>query len=179
MSGFEFTHQRPTLIDDPPLTDDERAFLLQETEITEDDLTPEAYERVRVTMERSMLAADVAACADALRVDEVASLLRWSRDAVIEAVSTGKLFSVARLPRGDHLLPRWQFTDGKVLPDLASVLESLRELEKHPLGIEAWMAHEDEDGEILNGMSPQQWLAKGGDVRGVLRLIEEASWGRM
>ena len=66
--------------------------------------------------------------------------------------------------------PTWQFDDGRPLPGLATVVPALRD-GLTPMTVEARMT--SADPEILDGLSPVEWLARGGDPTEATRVLTE------
>ena len=65
---------------------------------------------------------------------------------------------------GGWYFPRWRLRGSKPLPGLAEVLAALPE-PIHPLSVVAFMGMSNSD---LDGMSPADWLAAGGDPEAVV-----------
>lgn len=67
--------------------------------------------------------------------------------------------------------PTWQLAGGRPLPGLSAVIPSIRPA-LAPAAVEARMT--TADAEVLDGLSPAQWLLRGGDPAEVVRLLDEA-----
>jgi hypothetical protein len=108
---------------------------------------------------------------DALTVHQAADLLGTAPDVVVQRVHDGGLYGFTAADR--LLLPRWQFASGAPLPHLADVLDGLPAV-VHPLTFAGFMTSPSDE---LDGVSPAQWLLKGGDAGPVLFALSAlANW---
>ena len=102
-----------------------------------------------------------------LTIDQAADLLGIHRSRVSHRVRDGRLYAF-RLG-SQRRLPRWQLTAaGQPLPGLETVLPALPG-DLHPTAVEGFFTTPDPD---LDGVTPAQWLASGGDPQ---RVVDEAS----
>ena len=105
--------------------------------------------------------------ARSLSTREVADMTGRSPAAI--ARSAGRSLYAYHLGRNLRF-PTWQFDDGRPLPGLATVVPALRD-GLTPTTVEARMT--SADPEILDGLSPVEWLARGGDPTEVTRVLTE------
>ena len=105
--------------------------------------------------------------ARSLSTREVADMTGRSPAAI--ARSAGRSLYAYHLGRNLRF-PTWQFDDGRPLPGLATVVPALRD-GLTPMTVEARMT--SADPEILDGLSPVEWLARGGDPTEVTRVLTE------
>lgn len=102
-----------------------------------------------------------------LSTREVADMTGRSPAAI--ARSAGRSLYAYHLGRNLRF-PTWQFDDGRPLPGLATVVPALRD-GLTPMTVEARMT--SADPEILDGLSPVEWLARGGDPTEATRVLTE------
>ena len=102
-----------------------------------------------------------------LSTREVADMTGRSPAAI--ARSAGRSLYAYHLGRNLRF-PTWQFDDGRPLPGLATVVPALRD-GLTPTTVEARMT--SADPEILDGLSPVEWLARGGDPTEATRVLTE------
>ncbi len=126
------------------------------------DHNPLAAAKARgIEKQRDLLAAE----GGAVGVDELASALRISRQAVDKRRRAGKLLA---LPRGGHrwVFPAWQVARGRTVPGLEEVLSALG-------GHDPWSAliFFLTPDRLLNNRSPLQAL-RAGDRAAVVRAAE-------
>ena len=126
------------------------------------DHDPLAAAKARgIEKQRDLLAAEGGAAG----VDELASALRISRQAVDKRRRAGKLLA---LPRGGHrwVFPAWQVARGRTVPGLEEVLAALG-------GRDPWsqLIFFLAPDRLLNNRSPLQAL-RGGDLAAVVRAAE-------
>lgn len=106
--------------------------------------------------------------ARSLSTRELADLLGRSPSTITRAAGR----SLYAYHRGRSLrFPTWQLDGGRPLPGLEAVVPAIRTT-LSPTTVEARMT--TADPELLDGLSPVQWLAQGGDPTEVLRLLDEA-----
>ena len=142
----------------PGLNDDDA---LEVSRILED---PE-YAELVATRHRALVAASD--LARSLSTREVADMTGRSPAAI--ARSAGRSLYAYHLGRNLRF-PTWQFDGGRPLPGLATVVPALRE-GLTPMTVEARMT--SADPEILDGLSPVEWLARGGDPTEATRVLTE------
>ncbi|SPT52623.1 Uncharacterised protein [Actinomyces bovis] len=106
--------------------------------------------------------------ARSLSTKEVAALLHKDPSSITRAAGH-KLYAyhTGRALR----FPTWQFIEGRPLPGLSSVVPQLRP-GLAPATVAARMT--TADPELLDGLSPVDWLRQGGDPSEVVRLLDEA-----
>lgn len=159
---------------DDDLTDGERQFLIEHGGLTAADLTPEALAENNAIVDRAIAAGIAEVRANAITLSEVAMLLGLAHSAVLQAVATGDLYSVAGgTPDDEPLFPRWQLHEGRVIPHLREVIPALP-ADYHPLSVENFMTTWDED--YLDGWPPAAWLLAGRDPGAVVQFADELSW---
>ena len=125
---------------------------------------PEYAEFVAAQHRALVAASDLAR---SLSTREVADMTGRSPAAI--ARSAGRSLYAYHLGRNLRF-PTWQFDDGRPLPGLATVVPALRD-GLTPMTVEARMT--SADPEILDGLSPVEWLARGGDPTEVTRVLTE------
>ena len=125
---------------------------------------PEYAELVAARHRALVAAGDLAR---SLSTREVADMTGRSPAAI--ARSAGRSLYAYHLGRNLRF-PTWQFDDGRPLPGLATVVPALRD-GLTPMTVEARMT--SADPEILDGLSPVEWLARGGDPTEVTRVLTE------
>ena len=123
------------------------------------------YAELVATRHRALVAAGD--LARSLSTREVADMTGRSPAAI--ARSAGRSLYAYHLGRNLRF-PTWQFDDGRPLPGLATVVPALRD-GLTPTTVEARMT--SADPEILDGLSPVEWLARGGDPTEVTRVLTE------
>ena len=123
------------------------------------------YAELVAARHRELVAADN--LAHSLSTREVADMTGRSPAAI--AQSTGRSLYAYHLGRNLRF-PTWQFDDGRPLPGLATVVPVLRD-DLTPMTVEARMTCADP--EILDGLSPVEWLARGGDPTEATRVLTE------
>ena len=125
---------------------------------------PEYAELVAARHRALVAAGDLAR---SLSTREVADMTGRSPAAI--ARSAGRSLYAYHLGRNLRF-PTWQFDDGRPLPGLATVVPALRD-GLTPTTVEARMT--SADPEILDGLSPVEWLARGGDPTEATRVLTE------
>lgn len=123
------------------------------------------YAELVATRHRALVAAGD--LARSLSTREVADMTGRSPAAI--ARSAGRSLYAYHLGRNLRF-PTWQFDDGRPLPGLATVVPALRD-GLTPTTVEARMT--SADPEILDGLSPVEWLARGGDPTEATRVLTE------
>lgn len=155
-----------------PLTEGEREFLLEYTELTEDDLTPQAYEEARLQVAQDQALAEQEAVETALGTRQVSNLIKRDRASVRRSKVLGDVYTLPAGMGTGLLYPRWQFVQGKIVPGLRGILPLFPQY-MHPLDIEDFMSSPNEE---LGNRSPVQWLTTGGKPEVVQALVEELSY---
>ena len=125
---------------------------------------PEYAELIAARHRALVAAGDLAR---SLSTREVADMTGRSPAAI--ARSAGRSLYAYHLGRNLRF-PTWQFDDGRPLPGLATVVPALRD-GLTPTTVEARMT--SADPEILDGLSPVEWLARGGDPTEATRVLTE------
>ena len=123
------------------------------------------YAELIAARHRALVAADN--LARSLSTREVADMTGRPFDAI--AQSAGRSLYAYHFGRSLRF-PTWQFDDGRPLPGLATVVPTLRD-GLTPMTVEARMTSADR--EILDGLSPVEWLARGGDPTEATRVLIE------
>lgn len=123
------------------------------------------YAELAAARHRALVSA--ADLARSLSIREVADMTGRSPSAI--ARSAGRSLYAYHLGRSLRF-PAWQFDDGRPLPGLATVVPALRD-GLTPMTVEARMTCAAP--EILDGLSPVEWLARGGDPTEATRVLTE------
>lgn len=98
---------------------------------------------------------------DALTVAEAADELNVTAGRVRQLVTAKAVMTIPNSD-GGHLLPAWQFIEGRLLPGLDELADAADGL--HPLTLAGFMTRPDVDLEVDGeSVSPVEWLAAGGD----------------
>lgn len=153
--------------DEPPLTEKEKACLIESGEVTEDDLTEDSLAEATARWSVDRVAAEREVVANSLTVGEAARLLDREEDDVRCSCACGDLYA-PDLPR----YPRWQFAAGRVVPGLRDVIPAFPR-GMHPLAIEGFMLNPNVD---LDGRTPVEWLTRSGDINEVVDLAESLAY---
>jgi excisionase family DNA binding protein len=109
----------------------------------------------------------------ALTEREAAALLGVTESRVRQRVGEGTLYAV-RAGR-ERRLPRFQFADEGLVPNVGAVLREVPE-DAHPLAVERWFATPDPDlilGDDEVPLSPRDWLLSGGSAEVLKPLARE------
>lgn len=155
-----------------PLSTGERAFLLETTNLTEEDLTPRAHESARIRVAEDRALAEKEARDSALTTGEVSELLGRQGASIRRSKLAGDLYA---LPTGNGrttLFPAWQFEGNQVVPGLRTIIPNFPQY-VHPLTIQQFMTEEKEE---LDCRSPVEWLMAGGAVEAVASLVAELGY---
>lgn len=130
------------------------------------DFTPSG--RYEAAMRRSV-ADFVTLLATSLGVEDAARLLGRTRPRVQQMISAGDVWAI-RDEKGRWRLPAVQFVSGRLLPGLAAVLRALP-AQTHPLEVAGFLTSPQPELELGAGtVTPQEWLASGGDPGQVVAL---------
>lgn len=151
------------------LTSAEMEFALS-AGMTPEDFSPEVSEANTLYELRSASADAERMRKSVLSTEQVAAHLKVRADNIRQQAQRGSLYAVGQVG-GQKAFPRWQFTDGGTLPGLRAVLAVIP-ASFHPLDVEAVMTEPDDS---LGDRSPVDWLATGGDVAPVVRLMSDLS----
>lgn len=155
-----------------PLSTGERSFLLEATDLTDEDLTPRAHEAARIRVAEDRALAEKEARDTALTTGEVSDLLGRQGASIRRSKLTGDLYA---LPTGNGrttLFPAWQFEGNQVVPGLRTITPNFPQY-VHPLTIQQFMTEEKAE---LDGRSPVEWLKAGGAVEAVASLVVELGY---
>lgn len=150
----------------------EREFLLENTDLTDEDLTSEARALSQSLIAQGRAAAQEQVHQSSLTTGQVASLLGRLEASVRRSKATGDLYA---LPSGMGRVirfPRWQFEDGDVVPGLRVIIPAFPQY-THPLSIQHFMTTPNES---LDQLSPVHWLLGGGEVDAVVALVDELGY---
>ncbi|MGO1183017.1 MAG: hypothetical protein ACTHZ5_00285 [Micrococcaceae bacterium] len=155
-----------------PLTAGERSFLLESTDLTEENLTPQARAASRTQVAHDRAQAESTAHFAALTTAEVAGLLGRKEASIRRSKLTGDLHALPTSIGRASRFPAWQFAGSRVVPHLRETIPAFPRY-THPLSIERFMttAHE-----ALDDRSPAQWLLEGGSAAAVTSLIDELGY---
>lgn len=168
----ETLHETSTLSSEP-LSSSERTFLLENTDLDEEDLTDEARETTRARVLAAQSRATASARERTFSTDEVAQLTGRNPASIRRSVRKGDLYVLNPGDPTGLRFPQWQFVENRSLPGLAQILDALPGT-PHPLSVEAFMSSPREE---LGGRSAIQWLADDGPVETVVHLADDE--GRM
>ncbi|MDN5605594.1 MAG: hypothetical protein L0G59_09290 [Kocuria sp.] len=155
-----------------PLSTGERSFLLEATDLTDEDLTPRAHEAARIRVAEDRALAEKEARDTALTTGEVSDLLGRQGASIRRSKLAGDLYA---LPTGNGrttLFPAWQFEGNQVVPGLRTITPNFPQY-VHPLTIQQFMTEEKAE---LDGRSPVEWLKAGGAVEAVASLVVELGY---
>ena len=155
-----------------PLSADERAFLLEATDLTEADLTPQALEATRIQVAEERALAEKEARVSALTTGEVCELLGRQGASIRRSKLAGDLYALPTNSGRITLFPAWQFAGDQVVPGLRTIIPNFPQHE-HPLTIQQFMTEVNDD---LDGRSPVEWLNAGGAVEAVASLVAELAY---
>lgn len=150
----------------------ERSFLLENTDLTEEDLTPQARaaSRDRVASDRAV--AEEEARASSLMTGEVAGLLGRQEASIRRSKANGDLYALPVSGGRASRFPAWQFGGQQVVPGLREILPAFPRY-FHPLSIQRFMTTPHEE---LDEQTPVQWLLEGGSVDAVVTLADELNF---
>lgn len=150
----------------------ERDFLLESTDLTEQDLTPQARAAARERVARDRAAAEEQAWAASLTTAEVAERLGRQDASIRRSKATGDLYALPSGSGRTTRFPAWQFDGQQVVPGLREIVPAFpRHL--HPLSIQRFMTTPREE---LDAHSPVHWLLRGGPVDVVVTLVDELGY---
>lgn len=154
------------------MTAGERDFLLETTELTEDDLSPRAYDTARFRIAEDRALAEEEAVHSALTTGQVSKLLGRQTASIRRSKGAGDLYALPTVSGRVTMYPAWQFVDGKVTPGLSEIIPLFPQY-THPLAVQQFMTEPNEE---LGGRSPVEWLIEGGAVEAVASLAEELGY---
>lgn len=126
-----------------PLSTEERAFLIEATELSEEDLTPQAHEAARIQVAEDRALTEKQARDSALTTGEVSELLGRQGASVSRSMSAGDLYALPTSNGRITLFPAWQFEDKQVVPGLRTIIPNFPQY-MHPLTIQQSMTGEKE-----------------------------------
>ncbi|MBB2890042.1 hypothetical protein [Flexivirga oryzae] len=151
------------------MTAAERSFLVEHGGVPADAVDPAHQTVALVRNAADTAAAQRHAVEQGYTTGQVATKFGMKPANIRRDVSNGRLYVAGRARTGEHVFPRWQFTDDGPLPGLRDVLAALP-ADHHPLDVAAFMTTPQQS---LNGRSPAAWLATGGAVHVVAELADE------
>ena len=154
------------------LTAGERDYLLENTDLTEKDLSSEGLAAARLRIAEDRALAEEEAVESSLTTKQVAELLGKHAPAIRRYKGSGELYALPTAAGRDTLYPAWQFVDGKKTPGLSEIIPLFPQY-THPLEVQQFMTEPHEE---LGERSPVQWLNAGGDTQAVADLVEELSY---
>src|SRR5699024_767167 len=135
------------------LSEGERAFLLESTDLPEADLTPQAR-------------------AASLTTAEVAELLGRKDASIRRSKAAGDLYALPSSGGRTARFPAWQFEGSQIVPGLREIVPAFPGY-FHPLSIQGFMTTPHDE---LGARSPAQWLLRGGPAGAVVALVEELGY---
>lgn len=161
-SRFEQVHGT----DDPSLTAGELAFLSEHGGAAARDAVAQWDPEAERNRRSRVVAGSVQhVLAQTLSAVEVAELTGKSRSQITRDLNTKKLYG---LRVGRHWrIPRWQLTNGAVLPGLAEVVPAIPE-HLHPSVIEGFMSTRQDE---LDARTPIDYLLTGGNPALVAEMV--------
>lgn len=146
--------------------------MLEATDLTEADLTPQALEATRIQVAEERALADKEARVSALTTGEVCELLGRQGASIRRSKLAGDLYALPTNSGRITLFPAWQFAGDQVVPGLRTIIPNFPQHE-HPLTIQQFMTEVNDD---LDGRSPVEWLNAGGAVEAVASLVAELAY---
>lgn len=155
-----------------PLSTAERDFLLETTDLTEKDLTPQAHDSARIHAAEDRALAEKEAQDTTLTIGEVAELLGQEEANIHRAKLAGDLYALPPADGGATLFPAWQIDGQQVVPGLRTIILIFPQ-HVHPLAIQQFMT---EGKAELGDRSPVEWLTAGGAVEAVASLVAELGY---
>lgn len=155
-----------------PLSAGERDFLLEVTDLTEEDLSAQSHEAARIQVAEDRTLAEKEARDSALTTGEVAELLGRQGASIRRSKLTGDLYALPTNNGRSTLFPDWQFDGNQVVPGLRAIIPEFPRY-AHPLTIQRFMTEENDE---LDGKSPVEWLSAGGAVEAVASLVAELAY---
>ncbi len=155
-----------------PLSTGERAFLFEATDLSEEDLTPQAHEAARIQVDEDRALAEKEARDSALTTGEVSDLLGRQGASILRSMLAGDLCVLPASNGRTTLFPAWQFEGNQVVPGLRRIIPNFPQY-VHPLTIQQFMIEEREE---LDGRSAVEWLMAGGAVEAVVSLVAELGY---
>lgn len=164
----ETLHETSALSSEP-LSTGERAFLVENTDLVEEDLAEEARETTRARVLTAQSRATTAARERTCSTEEVARRTGRNPASIRRSVRKGDLYVLNPGDPTGLRFPLWQFVEGRSLPGLAQILDALPDT-PHPLAVEAFMSAPREE---LGGRTPIDWLADDGPAEAVVRLADD------
>lgn len=149
------------------LTGTEKDVLVKDGGVDPALLTPEAQAEALRVVQLATESADRNVQKRGIPTAEVVRRFGYQKSNVSRMVARGDLYAVAQ-PRGRGLIfPLWQFTEEGALHGLRLILPRIPS-DYHPADVERLMLS---PAESLEGRTPHDWLATGGDPRRVAELV--------
>lgn len=155
-----------------PLSATERDFLLETTDLTEGDLTPQAHESACIQIADDRGLAEKEVLGSALTTSEVSELLGREEASIHRSTVAGDLYALPSRSGHAILFPAWQFEGQQVVPELRTIIQIFPQ-HVHPQAIQQFMTEPKDE---LDGRSPVEWLAAGGAVEEVSSLVAELGY---
>ncbi|UVI36691.1 hypothetical protein [Brevibacterium spongiae] len=146
--------------------------MLEATDLTEEDLTPQAYEAARIQIAEDRALAEKEARDSALTIGEVCELLGRQDASIRRSQLAGDLYALPSNSGLATLFPAWQFAGNQVVPGLRTIIPNFPPYE-HPLTIQQFMTDANDE---LDGRSPVEWLNAGRAVETVASLVAELGY---
>ena len=143
-----------------------RAFLAGRGGVPADALDPANQTKALQHIAASRAAATERATRDGYTTNEVAQGYGLKPANIRREVARRGLYTSGRGRDGQHVFPRWQFTDDGPLSGLRQVLAALPD-DYHPLDVADFMTTPNNQ---LGERSPAEWLSTGGQVQIVVEL---------
>lgn len=151
------------------MTAAERSFLVEHGGVSTEAVDPANQTVALIQNAAEAAAAQREAVEQGYTTAQVAEKFSLQRANVRRSVINGSLYAVGRTRSGEHVLPRWQFTEDGPLPGLREVLAAFP-TDYHPLDVATFMTTPDQ---ALGDRTPAYWLATGGAVHAVAELADE------
>lgn len=156
-----------------PLTAGERDFLMNNTDLTETDLSSRGHTTAHLQVLAGQARSRALLNENSLSTAEVAALLGRAPANVRRSRLEGDLYSPGSGTPGQSLrFPRWQFVGNSPLRGLRKVMRAFPS-HLHPLSIERFMTTPNQE---LENMTPVEWLASDGDADVVAKVADELGY---
>lgn len=161
---------------DARLTENEGRFLIESGVFTADEWVETRARVDRGSLQVGAAGARLLGLFATRSIEDVARFLGWSEEAVLIAVSEGRLyaFEISRRLR----FPAWQFDIGspeRLLPGLTEIIEIVTP-RWNAHSVAAFMATPQSSLVSVGRKTPVEWLRDGGDVKEIGAIVEAADW---
>lgn len=158
------------------LTKLQQRFLIESGSFTADELASTTDDVDRGSLQVGAAEAMLSNLVASMSLEDVASFLDWTEDAVRTAVTEGLLYSVEI--SGRSRFPVWQLDleqPNKLIPGLAEVIKAVTP--RWDWYSVAGFMSTPQFGLVATGRrTPTEWLRDGGNVADVIEIIEVSDW---